>query len=277
MNTFYAYVHARPDASIFYVGKGTGKRAYRLRGRSSYHQNVINKHGAENILIGKMECSSEEAAFELEKGLIKCLRRMGCELTNKTDGGDGVSGMVHTAETKQKLSNLFKDPDFVERHSSSVKAAHVRSKELYRASAKESQNRSEVLAKHKEYQGSTEVREAKSKWGRAAWADKDRSLEWRAKLVAANKTPEARAAKSASLKGKNANRIYIFKDQVVRAVMLNELDAFLLDGWAKGNPKSRGRIVTRGRVWANNGEVNKMIFLSDFGSLKYSTWKRGRK
>ena len=50
-----------------------------------------------------MECSSEEIAFDLEIGLIKCLKRMGVKLANYTDGGDvGAKGYRHTEESKEK-------------------------------------------------------------------------------------------------------------------------------------------------------------------------------
>src|SRR5574343_2026510 len=110
--TYYTYLHARPNAkdisSIFYVGKGYGGRAYELSFRNRYHQAIINKHGAKNILISKLECSSEETALELEKGLIKCLRRAGVTLANLTDGGDGVSGYQHTEEWKKYHSSIMK-------------------------------------------------------------------------------------------------------------------------------------------------------------------------
>ena len=102
--TYVAYVHARPNtttaAGIFYVGKGTRKRANTLVGgrRSPHHQNIVAKHGRETILVGQMECSSESVAFELEKGLIKCLRRMGVGLVNISDGGDGPAGAKRTPE-----------------------------------------------------------------------------------------------------------------------------------------------------------------------------------
>lgn len=276
MNTFYAYIHCRPDGSPFYVGKGKDRRCYEMRGRSSHHQNVINKYGANNILVGKLECSSENIAFDLEKGLIKCHRRMEVELTNKTDGGDGVSGLVHTSETKEKISALFDDLAYAERHRESVKAAHVRSKELYRASAIESQNRPEILAKHKAYQGALEVRAAKSAWGVAAWK-RPEAVSWRNKINAISATPESRLAKSVALKGKNAGRVYVFKDGVVRAVMPDELTAFLQSGWEKGNPKSRGRVVTRGTVWITNAVVNKMVLPDQLIEFERLGWKRGRK
>ena len=108
----YAYVHARPDAvdaaGIFYVGKGRGSRSNALPARNRYHGFVLDKHGAENILVGKIECSSDEIAFELERGLVKCLRRAGVQLTNMTDGGDGTTGYVVTEEGRKRRSDHMK-------------------------------------------------------------------------------------------------------------------------------------------------------------------------
>ena len=103
MNPYYAYIHAKPDGTPFYVGKGRGKRATEFRRRSEYHMRLVAKHGAENILVGKVECSSEAIAFDLERGLIKCLRRSGVKLVNHTDGGEGWSGGVHSDEARAKM------------------------------------------------------------------------------------------------------------------------------------------------------------------------------
>ena len=105
---YYAYVQVRPDAcsvaGIFYVGKGKGARLRKTTARNPHHGNVIAKYGAGNILTGKFDCSSEELAFSLEKGLIKCLTRMGVSLTNKTEGGEGVSGLKMSDSSKQLMS-----------------------------------------------------------------------------------------------------------------------------------------------------------------------------
>lgn len=107
MSLQYAYIHARPNTidayGIFYVGKGKGKRYKQMTYRNRHHQSIINKHGAENILTGKIECSSEEIAFELEKGLIKCFRRMGVKLANQTDGGEGACGHTRSEELKAAM------------------------------------------------------------------------------------------------------------------------------------------------------------------------------
>jgi hypothetical protein len=111
MQDFYAYLHARPntvDASgIFYVGKGTLERTTKLkRPHNPYHSSILAKHGIENILVTKIECSSEEIAFELEKGLIKCFKRMGVKLANMSDGGEGNAGVMKG--TKQSAEHVLK-------------------------------------------------------------------------------------------------------------------------------------------------------------------------
>jgi hypothetical protein len=105
---FYAYIHARPttvDANgVFYIGKGKGDRYKDFSHRTFYHKNIVNKYGKENLLIGKIYCSSEQIAKDLEIGLIKCFKRMQVKLANFTDGGEGLSGYKHREETKRKQS-----------------------------------------------------------------------------------------------------------------------------------------------------------------------------
>lgn len=103
----FAYVHCRPDGTVFYVGKGALRRAKNLSERNEYHKRVVAKHGRENILIGMLECSTGDIALELERGLIKCLRRNGVKLTNATDGGEKGTEII-SEETKRKLSEAAK-------------------------------------------------------------------------------------------------------------------------------------------------------------------------
>ena len=102
---YYAYIHCKPDGSPFYVGKGSSDRLKLYSKRNNYHKNIVNKYGREKILIGGIECSSESIAFELEKGLIKCLTVSGIKLSNLTSGGEGAS---HSKETKSAISAKLK-------------------------------------------------------------------------------------------------------------------------------------------------------------------------
>lgn len=103
--TFYAYIHCKPDGTPFYVGKGDEVRvSTKKRYHNRHHMNILNKYGEEKILVGKMECSTEEFAFELERGLIKRLRKIGVRIVNLTDGGDGPKGAVRSPETRLKMA-----------------------------------------------------------------------------------------------------------------------------------------------------------------------------
>ena len=86
-----AYIHCKPNGDVFYVGKGTKKRSRFFHNRNPHHTNILEKYGKENIFVGYIECSNDTIAFELERGLIKCLIRSGAKLTNKTEGGEGFN------------------------------------------------------------------------------------------------------------------------------------------------------------------------------------------
>lgn len=107
MKQFYVYIHKKPDGTPVYVGKGHGKRAYKLHGRNPYHQSVLDKYKGQ-IIVEVTNCESEQAAFELEKIYVKQLRDQGCRLANMTDGGEGHSGFQQSQETKDKRSNRLK-------------------------------------------------------------------------------------------------------------------------------------------------------------------------
>lgn len=106
MTQFYTYLHCKPDGTPFYVGKGSGRRARRLIkfGRNPHHQNIVKKYGAQNIQVFIFECDSEQQSFDDEIAMIKQLQCEGYDLCNLTDGGEGASGYVHSAEAIIKLA-----------------------------------------------------------------------------------------------------------------------------------------------------------------------------
>lgn len=107
MITYGAYTHSRPDGRIFYVGKGTLTRAKNMK-RNDYHDKVVGKYGESNIGVSFIPCTSERIALDLEIGMIKCFRRMGIDLTNRTDGGEGTSGCVYSVESRLRMSLMRK-------------------------------------------------------------------------------------------------------------------------------------------------------------------------
>jgi hypothetical protein len=104
---FYVYEHIRPDTNqVFYVGKGSGSRLNSLSDRNRHWKNVVNKVGFEAIKITQHE--SEELVLLVEMERIDQLRRLGYKLVNVTNGGQGISGLKHSEESKKKMSDSRK-------------------------------------------------------------------------------------------------------------------------------------------------------------------------
>ncbi|MGB3724288.1 MAG: NUMOD3 domain-containing DNA-binding protein [Glaciecola sp.] len=97
---FYVYFHRKAsDNSIFYVGKGKGRRAYWKNNRNKHWHNVVDKHGY-TVEIYK-DNLSEADAFNLE---IEMIEKIGLDsLCNYTVGGDGASGSKRTEEFKSMM------------------------------------------------------------------------------------------------------------------------------------------------------------------------------
>ena len=107
-NTYYVYIHIDPVTNLVrYVGKGTGNRAYSMFGRSAYHKKWIDrltKQGLSfTVEIIEKELP-EQQALELEVLWIAAYRHAGMPLTNLTNGGEGISGYRHSAESRAKIA-----------------------------------------------------------------------------------------------------------------------------------------------------------------------------
>jgi DNA repair ATPase RecN len=143
----YIYGHYKKDTGeLFYVGKGSGKRAW-SKSRNKHWHNVVNKHG---YVVKILEDGlTDEQAFSRERELIA---EVGLNnLTNMLDGGQGLTvkdaqrrlqdtefrnrftqamrEKVHqNPEWKQKISEsvkkLHQDPEWKQKISESVKKLH---------------------------------------------------------------------------------------------------------------------------------------------------------
>jgi len=103
---YYTYAHLTKDTNqIFYIGKGTGSRAFEKgKDRNSHWSAVVNKHGEYYATI-LAYWDTEQEAYDHEKLLISSLTDIGYYLTNKTPGGEGIpKGYKFSEETKKKMS-----------------------------------------------------------------------------------------------------------------------------------------------------------------------------
>jgi hypothetical protein len=96
------YAHHRLDTGqVFYIGKGSLRRAHEQRGHNRYWNSVVAKHGYKVSVLAQWSTDAE--AFEHEKFLIACFKELGHPLTNATNGGEGVSGWTWTESQRAKL------------------------------------------------------------------------------------------------------------------------------------------------------------------------------
>jgi hypothetical protein len=101
----YAYLRSQdsetaPAETPYYIGYGKGRRAY-----NKHHRVPVPKDKSKIIFLH--ENLSEDQAKEIEiKEILKYGRKnLGTGiLLNMTNGGEGVSGMIHSEETKKIMS-----------------------------------------------------------------------------------------------------------------------------------------------------------------------------
>jgi hypothetical protein len=94
----YIYAYIRDDSTPYYIGKGTGPRAW------VKHRNVAIPDDIDKIIIMEKNLT-EVGAFALERRYIRWYGKL-CDRTgileNKTDGGEGhADGFRHSDATKQ--------------------------------------------------------------------------------------------------------------------------------------------------------------------------------
>ena len=110
INDYVVYSHTRIDTNeVFYIGKGKLSRVNRKGrcDRSKYWHRVVNKAGGFCSTVEAKNLTERES-LNYEILLIKKLKEAGFKLCNITDGGDGVSGLKHTEESKRLMSIAHK-------------------------------------------------------------------------------------------------------------------------------------------------------------------------
>lgn len=185
---FYTYAHYRadqPERGPFYIGKGTGPRAWKAKGRGKWWQNVAAKHGVKVEVLATWPTEAE--AYSHERLLIDCMRGMGLKVVNKNDGGDGATNPSPEVRAaireraiqqwsnpveREKLIKARSTAEALARKSASLKRAFAKpgSAERRSASLKATNQRPEIIAKRLAVTSSPEYRQKQSEILRAARA-----------------------------------------------------------------------------------------------------------
>lgn len=121
-NRFYTYAYLRENGTPYYIGKGSGKRAFSKRYRGAKLPKDKSK-----IIFLKQNLTEEEA-FNHEKYMIHVFGRKDLEtgiLHNRTNGGDGSSGAIRSFEFKMNLSIINKNKTLSNEHKEKLRKANI--------------------------------------------------------------------------------------------------------------------------------------------------------
>lgn len=105
-NLFYVYRIDRPDGTPCYIGKGMGKRRLKHAWRSTnpHLANIYRRAGGVLPISLLAENLNEAEAFALEIDLIAAIgREPHGPLVNMTNGGEGISGHVHSPLSLERM------------------------------------------------------------------------------------------------------------------------------------------------------------------------------
>lgn len=104
-NGYYVYAYFRPDGTPYYIGKGSGKRAW-IKGKREVHP------PPDSFRIVIVESNlTEIGSLAIERRLIRFYGRKDKGtgiLRNKTDGGDGTPGIKKSEDFKNTISQILK-------------------------------------------------------------------------------------------------------------------------------------------------------------------------
>jgi hypothetical protein len=103
---FYVYAYLRNDGTPYYIGKGTGNRAYKHVAKE-----VTQPPTDKSKIVILRENLTEQSAFEYEAYLITKYGRKDIGtgiLRNRTNGGEGSTGYKHSEEIRKDIATRQK-------------------------------------------------------------------------------------------------------------------------------------------------------------------------
>jgi len=120
---YYVYLYLREDGTPYYCGKGYGNRAWVQHRKKN--KGVWTPTDNSRIVVAAYDLL-EMGSFILERKFISWYGRKNNKtgvLLNKTDGGEGVAGLVATTKTRRLMSNSRKGKPLTEQHRKNLSIA----------------------------------------------------------------------------------------------------------------------------------------------------------
>jgi hypothetical protein len=135
---YYTYAYLREDRTPYYIGKGQGNRAYRRSKKD------IKPPKDKSRIIYLKQNLTEEEAFKHEIYMIAVFGRKDLGtgiLHNRTNGGDGTSGLRMSEDTKKKMSKIHKGKTLSKEHKQILDECRVKE---HSSESKEKMSKSKI-------------------------------------------------------------------------------------------------------------------------------------
>jgi hypothetical protein len=121
-NDYYTYAYMRKTGTPYYIGKGTGYRAFNKQG----HSVPVPKDKSKIVFL--KENLTHDEAIKHEIYMISVLGRKDNGtgiLRNRTDGGDGISGCKRDEAFCKKMSEVHSGKAISPAHKRALRQAHT--------------------------------------------------------------------------------------------------------------------------------------------------------